>query len=68
MQKRRIVKVCSTASIESIALGLLLMLAALAPNPSNTWGATASNCLPQAILIAAGLIALAICGVAGREE
>jgi hypothetical protein len=44
------------------------MLAALAPHPSKTWGVVISGCLQQAILIAAGLIALAICGVARREE
>ncbi|MCP4846449.1 MAG: hypothetical protein GY899_00700 [Verrucomicrobiaceae bacterium] len=68
MPNRRIVKLCSSASIGSIALGLLLMLTALAPHPSKTWGVVTSDCLPQAILIAAGLIALAICGIARREE
>ena len=67
MKQHTVIKLCSIASIGAIAFGLTLILATLAPLRSANWGEAANHCLPQALIIAAGLVSLAICSLAKRE-
>ena len=48
------------ASIASILFGLLLVLANVSSRRMSEWGDAIPEMLPQAVLIAGGLIALAI--------
>ena len=66
MNKNSIVTACTLASIGSILVGFALMLAALGPERTSNWGKVATGFTPQAILVAGGLLALAICGSFGR--
>ena len=58
---------CMIASIGSIAAGTGLILAALIPNRTSVWGEIAQGFTPQAILIAGGLLALAICSSSATD-
>lgn len=67
MNNRTIVRICTIASVASILMGFALLLAALGPKKTSDWGAIAMGCLPQAILIVGGLLALAICSFSSRD-
>ena len=51
------------ASIASILSGLILIIVTLSPKTTSEWGDATSGMLPQAVLIAGGLIALAILSI-----
>jgi len=61
MKKNPLTTLCIFASIGSILIGLALMIIALSPRMTSSWGEVAAGFTPQAILIAGGLLALAIC-------
>jgi len=67
MKNNTLVSFCIFTSIGAILVGAAWTIAALAPEPSSQWGEVAAGCAAQAILIAGGLIALAICGSSNRD-
>jgi hypothetical protein len=68
MKKNTISTLCIFASIGSILAGVALMFAALSPKRPAKWGEVTIGFTPEAILIAGGLIALAICGSYNRDS
>ena len=67
MKNTTIIRICTIASLVSIVMGFALLLAALGPKRTSDWGEVAMGCVAQAILIAGGLLALAICSRPGRD-
>jgi hypothetical protein len=61
MKNNPLTTLCIFASIGSILIGLALMITALSPKMTSSWGEVAEGFTPQAILIAGGLLSLAIC-------
>jgi hypothetical protein len=61
MKNNPLASLCIFASIGSILTGLALMITALSPKVSSSWGEVAAGFTPQAILIAGGLLSLAVC-------
>ena len=59
---------CIFASIGSILIGLAFMIIALRPRMSSSWGEVAAGFTPQAILIAGGLLSLALCSSKSSDE
>ena len=68
MKQSRIINICAKASIGVILLGFLMLYGSLGSLTSSSMRTAVNHALPQAILISSGLISLAICGLAKRED
>ena len=68
MTTNHIRKFCIFASIGSIVIGFALIIKELSGRMSMNWGDAAEGFTPYAILIAGGLISLAICGLDKNDE
>ncbi|MFK7852306.1 MAG: hypothetical protein AB8D78_15120 [Akkermansiaceae bacterium] len=67
MKNSSLKTLCVFASIGSILMSLALMITALSPRMTSSWGEVASGFTPHAILIVGGLISLAICSSNGSK-
>ncbi len=68
MKQSRIINICAKASIGVILLGFLMLYGSLGSLTTASMGTAVNHALPQAVLISSGLISLAICGLAKRED
>ena len=68
MNKSRLASICTWVSFVSILIGFASIFAALQPAMTKNWAQVISGCVPQAILIAGGLIALSICASTGVRD
>lgn len=67
MNQSTIIRICTLASLASIVIGFVLLLAALSPKRTSQWGEVAMGCTPQAILVAGGILGLAVCSLSRRD-
>lgn len=67
MKNSTLKTLCVFASIGAILISFALMIVALSPRMTSSWGEVASGFTPHAILIVGGLISLAICSTKGSN-
>ena len=68
MNKSTLESICTWVSLACILIGIAFMFAALQPERTTNWAQVISGCTTQAILIAGGLISLAICASSAKPD